>query len=103
MSDKPTTAELITMLSEFDCHTDVQKLASDRLEAAALPKWTKITDVGDIPKDECRFMWAWQGAGGQWVASVGVNAGDYYLAEGVIDALYSRPLCDLDYPPEQAT
>ena len=31
---KPTTAELITMLREFDCHTDVQKLAADRLEAA---------------------------------------------------------------------
>ena len=29
----PTTAELITMLSEFNCHADVQKLASDRLEA----------------------------------------------------------------------
>ena len=34
MSDKPTTAELITMLSEFNCHTDIQKLAADRLEAA---------------------------------------------------------------------
>ena len=34
MTDKPTTAELITMLREFDCHTDVQKLASDRLKAA---------------------------------------------------------------------
>ena len=34
MNDKPTTAELITMLSEFNCHADVQKLASDRLEAA---------------------------------------------------------------------
>ena len=33
MSDKPTTAELITMLSEFNCHADVQELAADRLEA----------------------------------------------------------------------
>ena len=34
MGDKPTTAEIITMLREFNCHTDVQELAADRLEAA---------------------------------------------------------------------
>ena len=44
---KPTTAELITMLSEFDCHADVQKLAADRLEAPEINA-NELSDMRDI-------------------------------------------------------
>ena len=111
MSDKPTTAELITMLREFDCHTDVQELAADRLEAAAPPKWTEITDN---PK-------TWPPVGESVVCRTG-EGGKFYYGHSIFDRLspadtsfYSginspspylkythwRPLCDLDYPIEQ--
>ena len=59
MSDKPTTAELITMLSEFNCHADVQKLASDRLEAAEINA-NELSDMRDIISElntEIRAYW----------------------------------------------
>ena len=52
MSDKPTTAEIITMLSEFNCHADVQKLASDRLEEAE----AKITALEDEKADMQKIL-----------------------------------------------
>ena len=100
--DKPTTAELITMLREFNCHTDIQELAADRLEAAAPPKWTKITDgctcppLGDavslsvvskynVPQPPTHVHWR------------KFNQENYRDWLGA----YWRPLNDNDYPPEQ--
>ena len=97
MSDKPTTAELITMLREFDCHADVQKLAADRLEeAAALPKWTRITD--DMSKLPNEFIAYFEDGKVDMYQLKPGHRLDYSLIHAGMT--HWRPLCDLDYPPE---
>ena len=100
MSDKPTTAELITMLREFDCHADVRNLAADRLEAAAPPKWTKITDDPDTwPEDgETVMLVKPDNMFPVWFEPI---VRTWHGVQSHNKRSYWRPLCDLDYPPEQ--
>ena len=111
MSDKPTTAEIITMLREFNCHADVQKLAADRLEADAPPKWTRWKDDKETwPEDSQEVIVHCGKIQSRDFATFNKPLKRFDLdCEGYITInekvcvgpVEWRPLNDNDYPPEQ--
>ena len=66
-------------LCGFDCAQQLRK---------ALPTWTKITDESDI---NLKGLYAYKTPRDEW------SIATYYFSA----AKWYRPLCDLDYPPEQ--
>ena len=65
---------------------------------AALPKWTEITDDPDTWPDRLkRVVFSFSSESHCWIAFMHKNP----MEDGLVTC-YWRPLCDLDYPPEQS-
>ncbi len=68
---------------------------ADELEAA-LPKWTKITDDPKTwPEKLDRVVFSFSSESHCWIAFMQRNP-----AEDGLLTCYWRPLCSVDYPPE---
>ena len=64
---------------------------------AALPDWTRITDDKSTWPERCfRVMFSFGTGGHSWITFMQKTPQE----DGLLTA-YWRPLCDLDYPPEE--
>ena len=82
----------------LDCWADD---CANELEAI-LPKWTRITEDEDTWPEGLSFI-AGKKMSGEWDYSIRNPSGEtfHHVAKHCLE-VYWRPLCDLDYPPEQS-
>ena len=65
----------------------------------SLPVWTKITDISQLEPDGYYFC-TWKVGDNKWLHS-GYETGSIEAIISIVGSIFCRPLCDLDYPPEQ--
>lgn len=86
-------------MEDPDQHLAPMGVCADELEAA-LPVWTKITDDPDTWPEDGMYLWVYGDLNGAWIHATYDVAMMRTIADMVQHTCW-RPLCSIDYPPEQ--